>query len=163
MAILARLGRSWGELTPQGGWLPISRHVLGRFSDPSWAPKRTQDGAQDETLRPQDDPRGRQDGTQDDQNRSENRLQKRSRLRTVLRPSWGDLGPILAPSWGHFWWFCIGFCTISWKSTFSKKSRFKTRLGSILGRFGWPKGSSWEALGGQVGGKEVSRSGLGRS
>ena len=134
-----------------------------RFLDPSWAPKGRQDGAQDETWRPQDDPRGHQDGTQDDQNRSENRLQKRSRLRTVLRPSWGDLGPILAPSWGHFWWFCIGFCTISWKSTFSKKSRFKTRLGPILGRFGWPKGSSWEALGSQVGGKKVSRSRLGRS
>ena len=33
------------------------------------------------------------------QNRSKNRLEKRSRFRRVLRTSWGDLGPILAPSW----------------------------------------------------------------
>ena len=77
--------------------IEILRALLGRFLDPSWAPKGGQDGAQDETLRPQDDPRGRQDGTQDDKNRSENRLQKRSRLRTVLRP----LGAILGRSWRH--------------------------------------------------------------
>ena len=112
--------------------------VLDRFLDTSWVPKGSQDGAQDETLRPQDDPRGRQDGTQDDQNRSKNRLQKRSRLRTVLRPSWGDLGPILAPSWGHFWWFCFGFCNISWKSTFSKKILSRPVLAP-----------SWADLGGQ--------------
>ena len=38
--------------------------------------------------------------------RSENRCQKRSHVRTVSRPTWGDLGPILVPSWGqeaHFW------------------------------------------------------------
>ena len=93
------LKRSWGELTPQGGAPPIYAPLLDRFLDPSWVPKGGQDGAQDETWRPQDDPRGRQDGTQDDQNRSKNRLQKRSLLRTVLRPSWGDLGPILASSW----------------------------------------------------------------
>ena len=44
-----------------------------------------------------------------------------------------------------------------------EKYGVKTRLGTMLGRFGWPKGSSWEALGSQVGGKKVSRSGLGRS
>ena len=32
-------------------------------------------------------------------NQSKNRLKKRSHFRTVLRPSWGDLGSILAPSW----------------------------------------------------------------
>ena len=150
-------------MTPQGGSPPIFAGGLDLFWDRLGRPRRGQDGAQDATWGPQDDPRGRQDGTQDDQNRSENRLQKRSRLRTVLRPSWGDLGPILAPRWDHFCVFSIGFCTISWKSTFSKKCHCKTRLGSILGRFGWPKGSSWEALGGQVGGRKVSRSGLGRS
>ena len=103
------LERSWGVLEALGAVLapvdgqgcrePKIPPVLDRFLDPSWAPKRSQDGAQDETRRPQDDPRGRQDGTQDDQNRSKNRLQKRSLLRTVLRPSWGDLGPILASSW----------------------------------------------------------------
>ena len=32
-------------------------------------------------------------------NRSQNHLKKRSRFGTLLRPSWTDLGPILAPSW----------------------------------------------------------------
>ncbi len=40
--------------------------------------------------------------TKTDQNRSKKCLQKRSRLRTVLRPSWGDLGAILASSWEAF-------------------------------------------------------------
>ena len=113
------LGRSWEVLGALEAVLaPVDGQgcrgsnfpsVLDRFLDPSWAPKRSQDGAQDETRRPQDDPRGRQDGTQDDQNRSKNRLQKRSRLRPVLRPSWGDVGPILALSWGQFWPFRLGF------------------------------------------------------
>ena len=64
--------------------------------------------------------RGSQNDPKTNKNRSKNRLEKRSRFRTVLRSSWGDLGPILAPSWGHFYWFYIGFCTVSWKSTFSK-------------------------------------------
>ena len=103
------LGRSWRVLEALGAVLaPVDGQgcrgskippVLDRFLDPSWVPKGTQDRGQDETWRPQDDPRGRQDGTQDDQNRSKNRLRKRSLLRTVLRPSWGDLGPILASSW----------------------------------------------------------------
>ena len=107
--VLEALGTVLGRVDGQGWRERDFPSVLDRFLDPSWAPKRGQDGAQDETWRPQDDPRGRQDGTQDDQNRSKNRLQKRSRLRTVLRPSWGDLGPILAPSRGRFWPFRLGF------------------------------------------------------
>ena len=48
-------------------------------------------------------PRGSQNDPKTNKNRSKNRLEKRSRFRTVLRSSWGDLGPILAPSWGHFY------------------------------------------------------------
>ena len=33
--------------------------------------------------------------------RFENRCQKRPHVRTVSRPTWGDLGPILVPSWGQ--------------------------------------------------------------
>ena len=93
------LERSWGELTVRRGAPQKSRALLSRFLDPSWAPKGSQDGAQDETRRPQDDPRGSQDESKTNKNRSQNCLKKRSRFRTVLRPSWGDLGPILAPSW----------------------------------------------------------------
>ena len=103
------LGRSWGVLGALGAALGAvdgqERRgsnfgpVLGRFWDPSWVPKRSPDGAQDETLRPQDGPRGRQDGTQDDQDKSKHRVQKRLCLRTISRPSWGDLRPILASSW----------------------------------------------------------------
>ena len=109
-ALAVVLGRSWRVLEALGtvlvrvdgqGWggrdFPP---VLDRFLDPSWVPKGRQDGAQDETWRPQDDPRGRQDDTQDDKNRSKKCLKKRSRFRSVLRPSWGDLGSILAPSCG---------------------------------------------------------------
>ena len=95
-------------MTPQRGGHPIFPGVLDPFLNRLGCPRRGQDGVQDETLRPQDDPRGRQDGPQVDKKTNVNRLQKRSRLRTVLRPSWGDLEPILAPSWGHFEWFCIG-------------------------------------------------------
>ena len=128
MGLLVGLGAVLGAVDGPGYVASDFPPVLGRFLTPSWARKRSQDGAPDETLRPQDDPRGHQDGTQDDQNRSENRLQKRLCLRTVLRPSWGDLGPILAPSWGRFGWFCIVFCTVSWTSTFSKKTRKSKKL-----------------------------------
>ena len=113
MGVLEALEAVLGRVDGQGCRASDFAAVLTPFLDPSWAPKGNQDGAQDETWRPQDDPRGRQDGTQDDQNRSENRLQKRSRVRAVLRPSWGDLGPILAPSWALFWWFSIGFNMVS--------------------------------------------------
>ena len=87
------------------------------------------------------------------QNRSKNHLKKRSPLGSLLRPSWDDLGPILAASWA-----LLGVKIVLWptrrsffqKSTFSKRSGVKTRLGTILGRFGSPKGV---VLGGQKGPK----------
>jgi len=119
---------------------PIYRPLWSWFLDPSWVLKGCQDGAKDETLGLETTQEADKTAHKTTKNRTENRLQKRSRLRVVLRPSWGDLGPILAPAWGHVWWFCIGCCTTSWKSAFSIKSRFNTHLGSILGRFGWPRG-----------------------
>ena len=99
-----RLGAVLEAVDGQGCRASNFPPVLDRFLDPSWVPKGRQDGAQDETWRPQDDPRGHQDGTQDDQNRSKNRLRKRSRLRAVLRPSWGDLGPALGSILAIFYW-----------------------------------------------------------
>ena len=48
-------------------------------------------------------PKGSQNDPKTSKNRSKNRLKKRSCFRTVLRPSWCDLGAILASSWGRFW------------------------------------------------------------
>ena len=73
--------------------------------------------------------------------------------------SWPDLGPVLGSISLVLYRFLYYFVEID----VFKKSCFDTRLGAILGRFGWPKGSSWEALEGQVGGKKVSRFHLGRS
>jgi len=81
-------------------------------------------------------------------NRSKNRLKKRSRFRTVLRPSWVDLGSILAPSCGPKNAPDTTPADVSRESTFSNKSGLKTRLGTILGRFGSPKGV---VLGGLLG------------
>ena len=49
------------------------------------------------------------------------------------------------------------------KSTFLKKIGFKTALGPILGRFGWPKGVQGEAFGDLSWANKVLRSRLGRS
>ena len=48
-------------------------------------------------------PKGSQNDPKTTQHRLKNRLKKQSRFRTVLRPSWSDLGAILASSWGRFW------------------------------------------------------------
>ena len=99
LAVLKALEAVLRRVDGQGWRASNFPPVLTPFLDPSWEPKARQDRAQDETWRPQDDPRGRQDGAQDDQNRSKNYLKKRSRLSTVLRLSWSDLGAILASSW----------------------------------------------------------------
>ena len=79
--LLAVLGRSWGVLTRQEG----CDITLGPLLIDFW----THLGCQ----------KGTQNGAQDDQKSIKNRLKKRSRFRTILRRSWGDLGPILVPSW----------------------------------------------------------------
>ena len=62
-ALEAVLGRVDGQQCRASNFPP----VLNRFWDPSWVPKGHQDGAQDEALRPRDDPRGCQNGTQEEQ------------------------------------------------------------------------------------------------
>ena len=76
------LKRSWSELTPQGG--PYRFH--GRSCIGFWTHLGRQKGAKTEPKTTKI--------------RSNNYLKKRSRFRSVLRPSWGDLGAILDPSCG---------------------------------------------------------------
>ena len=131
----ALLGRSWSDL--------LSSSILDRFFYRFWSPKGCPKGG---IWGPKTEPKTTQ-------NRSKNHLKKRSPLGSLLRPSWDDLGPILAASWA-----LLGVKIVLWptrrsffqKSTFSKRSGVKTRLGTILGRFGSPKGV---VLGGQKGPK----------
>ena len=58
--------------------------LLGSIFGSPWGPKRAPKRSPKTTKK-----------------RSENRCKKRSHVRTVLRPTWGDLGPILVPSWGQ--------------------------------------------------------------
>ena len=131
----AVLGRSWSDF--------LSSSIFDRFFDRFWSPKGCPKGGI----------WGAKTEPKTTQNRSKNHLEKRSRFRSLLRPSWDDLGPILAASWA-----VLGVKIVLWlqrrsffqKSTFSNKSGLKTRLGAILGRFGSPKGV---VLGGQKGPK----------
>ena len=76
-------------------------------------------------------------------NRTNIHLKKRSRFRSVLRPSWGDLGSILAPSCGP---------KNGVVSMFREHRLFRTKVVSrhVLRRswadLGRQKGSSWEAF-----------------
>ena len=131
----AVLGRSWSDF--------LSSSISDRFFERFWSPKGCQKGAL----------WGAKTELKTTKNRSKNHLEKRSRFRSLLRPSWDDLEPILAASWA-----VLGVKIVLWlqrrsffeKSTFSNKSGVKTRLGTILGRSGSPKGV---VLGGQKGPK----------
>ena len=131
----AVLGRSWSDF--------LSSSISDRFFDRFWSPKGCQKGAI----------WGAKTELKTTKNRSKNHLEKRSRFRSLLRPSWDDLEPILAASWA-----VLGLKIVLWlqrrsffeKSTFLNKSGVKTRLGTILGRSGSPKGV---VLGGQKGPK----------
>ena len=65
--------------------------VLGSVLVPFWPPK----------WRPGGPKRAPKRSPKTTKKRSENRCKKRSHVRTVSRPTWGDLGPILVPSWGQ--------------------------------------------------------------
>ena len=61
---------SWEVLGAVDGPQPTKWKIGGGHKSilgPSWAPKRAPKRPQDDTLRAQDAPRGRQDGAQDDQ------------------------------------------------------------------------------------------------
>ena len=64
---------------------------LGSVLVPFWPPK----------CRPGGPKRAPKRSPKTTKKRSENRCKKRSHVRTVSRPTWGDLGPILVPSWGQ--------------------------------------------------------------
>ena len=73
--------------------------------------------------------------------------------------SWADLGAILGSFLVVLYWFLYYFVEID----VFEKSRFKTRLGTILDRFGRQKGSKMEAFGDLSWVQEVLRSRLGTS
>ena len=77
----AVLGRSWSDF--------LSSSISDRFFERFWSPKGCQKGA---LWGAKTDPKTTQ-------NRSQKHLEKRSRFRSLLRPSWDDLGAILAASW----------------------------------------------------------------
>ena len=56
LAVLEALEAVLGRVDAPEGSAQKSLAYLDRFLAPSWAPKGTQDGGQDETWRPQDDP-----------------------------------------------------------------------------------------------------------
>ena len=60
----------------------------------------------------------------------------------------------MARSWGSKSCSRLGWRSFFEKSTFSKKSGVKTRLGTILGRFGSPKGVVLGGLWGSSWGRE---------
>ena len=99
--------------------------ALGSVFGPSWGAKGAPRRPQDDTLRPQDVPKGRQDGTQDEQKPMINSTFKTIsfliRLKAVLGRSWGELGPILGSILAISYWKR----TISCKTTFLKKIRLQ--------------------------------------
>ena len=60
------------------------RALLGSIFGPPWGPKRAPKRSLKTTKK-----------------RCENRCKIRCHVTTVLRPTWGDLGQILVPSWGQ--------------------------------------------------------------
>ena len=82
--------------------------ALGSVFGPSWGAKGAPRRPQDDTLRPQDGPKGRQDGTQDEQKPMINSTLKTIsfliRLKAVLGGSWGELGPILGSILAISYW-----------------------------------------------------------
>ena len=82
------LGTALGPLWVTLGQVAVPRHaqraLLGSIFGPPRGPKRAPKRSPKTTKK-----------------RSENRCKKRSHVRTVSRPTWGDLGPILVPSWGQ--------------------------------------------------------------
>ena len=77
----AVLGRSWSDI--------LSSSIFDRFFDRFWSPKGC----------PKEGIWGPKTVLKTTKNRSKDHVEKRSRFRSLLRPSWGDLGPILASSW----------------------------------------------------------------
>ena len=136
-------GRSWGVLERSSRRLTV-RAVVKTICPPHlvrfWIHLGT--------------PRRNQNDPKTTKNRSQNRLEKRLRFTSILRRSWGDLGPILAPSWGRFWWFSIGFCTVSWKSTFSKQMVSRHVLGRSWSDLGRQRGCKTRPFSTQVGVKK---------
>ena len=77
----AVLGRSWSDF--------LSSSIFDRFFDRFWSPKGC----------PKEGIWGPKTELKTTKNRSKNHLEKLSCFRLLLRPSWDDLGPILAASW----------------------------------------------------------------
>ena len=82
--------------------------ALGSVFGPSWGAKGAPRRPQDDTLRAQDVPKGRQDGTQDEQkpmiNPTFETISLLIRLKAVLGRSWGELGPILGSILAISYW-----------------------------------------------------------
>ena len=55
------------------------------------------------TWLPKGDPKATKMEHKTEQNRRQILTSEKKLFKTVLEPSWGDLGPILASSWGRFW------------------------------------------------------------
>ena len=58
-------------------------------------------------------PKRHQNRSQNDQKSKRKFKTKKRRPKTILDPSWSDLGSILAPSWGHFGQKTIGKRNVS--------------------------------------------------
>ena len=104
----AVLGRSWSDF--------LSSSISDRFFDRFWSPKGCQKGAL----------WGAKTELKTTKNRSKNHLEKRSRFRSLLRPSWDDLEPILAASWA-----VLGVKIVLWlqRRSFFEKSTFSNKIG----------------------------------
>ena len=95
--------------------------------EPKWSQNRTQDGPKSKIKT-----RSKKDDLKD-------------RLGAVLGRSWVVLGAVLGSCLMVLYWFLYYFVEIN----VVEQNGFKRRLGPILGRFGWPRGSKMKAKEGQ--------------
>ena len=121
----APLGASWAPLGASWGDLKIQVRNWSDFGSPKGAKR---------------EPKGSQNGTKmepkTDQNRRQISTSKKAVFKTVLGPSWGDLGSFsVSPGVKHVD-ISLGFICVFEHSRFSIKYRFKNHLGPNLARLG---------------------------
>ena len=142
-ASFGHLVRSWGVLGVMDGpsrSVRVLRALLGSVLGPSWGAKGAPKRPQDDTLRPQDGPKGRQDGAQDDPKTmikcSVKTISFLIRVEAVLGGSWGDLGFVLGSILAIWYWKTYYFV----RNDVFEKIPFQDPSWTDLGPIWAPKG-----------------------
>ena len=124
---MGALGRSWGDL----GTTRNNHQKIDAKNDRFWVPKGPPDGIKI--------------GPKTYKKSMQKTMRKQNRNKTVLGPSWGDLGSFVVAPGGLFLLFFYWFLKLVVNIRFLKNISFQkpswTDLSSIWGRFGCPKGA----------------------